>query len=135
MHTRDFFLRAIIFSKMSRKILSYDYFVIAATVVQHSISSSHLLSDSVVPIACHMRNCPARIAAEQVAAKIQAIGLLAKNVTPKLAVDQGNRKIPHIGAHLLAGCSNWHERPEFLYTYRLPSAKVFIVCPAANNPE
>ena len=69
MRTRHFFLRSIIFSKTSRKLLSCDCFVIAARVVQHSISLSLLLSDSIVPVAWHMRNCPARIATEQVATR------------------------------------------------------------------
>jgi hypothetical protein len=131
MHTRHFFLRSIIFSKTSRKILSCDYFVIAASVVQHSISSSHLLSDSVVPIACHMRNCPARIATEQVAAeKIKQAADCRKMSFQSWLFTKEKQKITHIGAHLLAGYSKWHERPEFLYTYRLPSAKLFIVCSA-----
>src|SRR6476646_9745494 len=136
MRTRHFFLRSIIFPKTSRKILSCDCFAIAASVVQHSISLSLLLSDSVVPIACHMRNCLARIATEQVATgRIKRSAYWRKMSLQSWLYTRRNQKITHIGAHLFASCSNWHERPEFLYTYRLPSAKVFIVCPAANNPE
>jgi len=45
------------------------HFVIAASVVQDSILFSHLLSDSGVSVAWHMRNCLARIAAERFAAR------------------------------------------------------------------
>jgi hypothetical protein len=69
MRMQHFFFGPIIFVKSRRKFYRKEYFAVAATVVQHSILLSYLLSDSAVPVAWHMRNCSVGIATEQLAAR------------------------------------------------------------------
>src|SRR4051812_14103442 len=78
-----------------------------------------------------MRNCLARIATEQL---VLRRNLNARRSGEKrhwsMAAKEVTEKITRIGALLPAASSKWHERPEFLYTYRLPSANTLIVCSA-----
>jgi large subunit ribosomal protein L34 len=60
------------------------------------------------------------------------IGLLAKNVTSKLAVHQGSR-VSALFCSQVAQTGTKGQNSFILIV--CPSAKVFIVCPAANNPE
>jgi hypothetical protein len=69
MHTQHFFLLPPIFLNVACSFSRGSYFVIAASVVQHSILLSRLLVDSVFPVACHMRNYPVRLGTEQFAAQ------------------------------------------------------------------
>jgi len=94
----------------------------AAAVVQHSVLLPHLLVDSVVPVACHMRSCLTRIGTEQVGSIRNQLSVCRKRMLSNPGLQR--RKTRGTGP-VLTPISKWHERPEFLYTYRLPSA---------NNP-
>lgn len=61
MHTQHFFFGHQFFPKRRSHFCRAHHFVIAASVVQHSVSVVLLLVDSVVPVACNMRSCPSRI--------------------------------------------------------------------------